>query len=119
MDSLLTLLQRLIPGSPLLVLVAFVVLVVAAQMARRLWGSVRRLGARVGALEQSRRLEQYRRYQLEATLLRDGLDLPPWPDSPQVDLVDRIDRTDEDDPAPMTTELPTQHFSRHRLRRSS
>lgn len=108
----------------LLVLLVAVVGALARWLAGSLWRSLRaaltRQGERIGALEHDvdglradARLEGIRRFQLEATLLRRGFDLPPWPDSPHVDVDE--DQADEDDPPPGTTWMPTQHFTRHHL----
>jgi hypothetical protein len=128
MDTLLTAVRQLMPGSPALFLATVVLLLLCGAAGKRLFGSVQRQGARIGRLEQLHvqavgraRLERVRRYQLEVALLREGVDLAPWPDSPTADDVDQDDDDPDDDrrPADPTSELATQHFSRNRLRRSS
>jgi hypothetical protein len=119
-DVVLSALRDVWPGSPGLLLLAVVLLLAAAQVGRRLFGSLQRQGERIGALEQGARATELRRYQVEATLLGLGVPLPPWPDGPHprdvVDQVDRDQRPDEDDDL-ATTALATQHFSRHHLNR--
>lgn len=65
----------------------------------RVTASVRRIGERVGELEQLRRLDVVRRYQLEATLRARGVPLPPWPDEDDDQLADLN-----------TAHLETQYF---------
>jgi hypothetical protein len=77
--------EQLTAGSPLAIGVALVW--VALNTRKALIGSMGRIGARVGRLEQGRiadqeaaRLERVRRWQLEAALIAVGTPIPPWPD---------------------------------------
>lgn len=79
--------EQLAGGSPLAAGVALVA--VALSTRRAVLASLSRFGRRLGALEQGRagdlevaRMERARRWQLEAVLLADGVQLPPWPDQP-------------------------------------
>lgn len=106
--------------SPWLVLVAGALLAAAAQVARRLFGSVARIGSRVGDLERLTDSERTRRQQVESVLLELGVPLPIWPGDPapvrELAVLRRRDRDrdrdDEDqgeaqpDPYPLTTERP-------------
>jgi hypothetical protein len=70
------------PDSPWLFVFAVAVLVAAAGIGRRLFASITRQGARIGALENLARSEQTRRRQVEAELTELGIPLPYWPDDP-------------------------------------
>lgn len=114
MDVVLSALRDVWPGSPGLLLVAVVVLLAAARVAQRVFASLQRQGTRIGALEQDARATELRRYQVEACLLARGIPLPPWPAGPHPrDVVDLVDDDEDLD----TTQLATQHFSRHHLSR--
>jgi hypothetical protein len=71
--------KLLAPDSPWLLVVAVLVLVAAAGIARRLFRSVAGIGARVGELERLTDSERTRRRQVEDLLLRLGIPLPYWP----------------------------------------
>lgn len=102
----------------------------AASLWRALRAGLTRQGERLGALEDKvaelradARIEGVRRFQLEATLLRAGFPLPPWPDSPDVDrdFLDRggipddfLDRGIPDDTRAAPSIPPLPEFPRHR-----
>lgn len=80
--------------------------------------STRPQGERVGRLEQRLGLEATRREEVEAILARMGVPIPDWPHN-EHPLPRPRPRVDDDlDDRPETTELPTQHFTEHRLRRT-
>lgn len=91
--------------SPWLLFVAAVLFAAAAAAARRIAGTLRRLGARVGTLEQRSQLERVRRYQLEAAVRREGIPLAPWPDDPPPEPLAPVDE-DQDDEDDLTRGLP-------------
>jgi hypothetical protein len=68
--------------SPVLVLLAVVLLAGAAAAYKRAAGSLQRIGGRVGELEQTVASEQTRRQQVEAVLIELGIPLPVWPADP-------------------------------------
>jgi hypothetical protein len=72
----------LAPDSPWILVLAVALLVAAAGIGRRLFASLQRIGARVGALERLTESEQTRRRQVEAELLECGVPLPLWPADP-------------------------------------
>lgn len=115
MDSLVSLVDQVIPGSPVLAITTAVLLLAAAWIARRVYGSMRRQGARVGKLEQTARLERSRRRQVEQSLREVGIPLPYWPDDPPELYLAGV-RTRDDDQAdeqaddPHTSHLETQYF---------
>lgn len=92
---------------------AVTLLGVVWRVAHNARASLQRQGARIGRLEQDRRAAELRRYQVEATLLRAGIELPPWPDGPHAPRDADAEPAWDDDPG--TTALPTQHFTRHHL----
>lgn len=104
--------KLLAPESPWLFVVAVVVLATAAQIGRRLFASVRRLGARIGELERVSESERTRRRQVEAELVSLGVPLSLWPEDPPAlrevasmrwRLADRDrERDDLDDDPPAT-----------------
>jgi hypothetical protein len=71
--------QLLVSDSPWLLVVAGLLLVAALFLARQLWASVRRLGARIGEMERVSESERTRRRQVEAVLQDEGIPLPYWP----------------------------------------
>jgi hypothetical protein len=111
--------KLLAPDSPWLLVVAVLVLVAAAGIARRLFRSVAGIGARVGELERLTDSERTRRRQVEDLLLRLGIPLPYWPpdgpgqpsrparaaardasspvDARRIDQDDELDQDDADD----------------------
>lgn len=126
MDSLVGLIDQVIPGSPVLAILTAVALLAAGWIARRAARSMQRQGARVGALEKGFRLERSRRRQVEQTLREHGIRLPYWPDDPpelylagaRPARVDDVEDDQDDELDGYTTELATQHFTRNRLRRT-
>lgn len=102
------------------VLLLTVVGILARWLAVSLWRALRagltRQGERIGDLETDvtelraeARLEAVRRWQLEAALLRVGLDLPRWPDSPDITPDDL-----EADTSVSRSMPPLPEFPRHR-----
>jgi hypothetical protein len=119
MDSLVSLIDQVIPGSPGLAIATAVLLLAAGWIARKAAASMRRQGARLGTVEKVVKLERARRRQVEQSLRERGIPLPYWPDDPPelylagprfVDDAQGDEQGDE-----FTTELATQHFTRHRL----
>lgn len=82
MDALVSLVDQVIPGSPVLAITTAVVLLAAGYIARRVARSMQRQGARVGTLEKLARLERSRRRQVEQCLREEGIPLPYWPEDP-------------------------------------
>jgi len=68
--------------SPWLVLFAGVLLALAGAVGRRLFGTLQRFGARLGALEGAVKLEATRRRQTEEVTRDHGIPLPYWPGDP-------------------------------------
>lgn len=68
--------------TPVILLLAGVLLLAAAWIGRRAFASQARQGRRLGVLEQRLRSETTRRRQVEQTLREQGLELPYWPDDP-------------------------------------
>lgn len=109
----------LAPESPWFLVLAVALLVAAANVARRLWSSVRRIGERVGGLETLTTAERTRRQQVECALLELGVPLPVWPDDPpnlrelsvlrrraaRAELREDLD-DEEPPPGPLTTAEP-------------
>jgi hypothetical protein len=86
--------------SPWLVLLAGVLLAGAGAVARRLTGSLGRIGARVGSLERIAASERTRRRQVEQALRDLGVPLPYWPpDGPPPDARPVRARADDEDQA--------------------
>ena len=117
MDSLVGLVDQVIPGSPVLAIATAVVLLAAGWIARRVARSMQRQGARVGALEQRLRSERIRRRQLEQCIRENGIRLPYWPDDPaELYVAYSVSGAREDDVPPPraagdgTAHLETQHF---------
>lgn len=111
------------PESPWLLVLTVALLAAAAGVARRLTGSLRRIGERAGELERVTESERTRRRQVEAELTALGVRLPYWPpDGPYQprpvtsasvadDGYDDEDPADDDDgwapaPAPETDVRP-------------
>jgi hypothetical protein len=127
MDSLVSLIDQVIPGSPGLAIATAVLLLACGWIARKAAASMRRQGARLGAVEKAVKLERTRRRQVEQCLRERGMPLPYWPDDPPQLYApysgpgpwpqDGIPLPYEDDDQgdEFTTELATQHFTRHRL----
>lgn len=92
------------------VVLSFVARAVLARVA-----SARRQGSRIGRLEAAFATEVIRRRQLEHSLREAGADVPWWPGDP--DHLPPRD-VDEDQVDADTYQLPTQDFTRHRLRRN-
>lgn len=111
--------------TPLIVLIAGGLLLVAGWIGGRVFRSLQRQGARIGRLEQTLRSERARRRQLEQCLRERGIPLPYWTDDPpELYLAGRFDRRDVDedqgDGEPGTYHLETQHFvPPHPSRRTS
>lgn len=68
--------------TPIVVIVAGVLIAAAGWIGGRAFRSVRRQGARVGAVERKVSLEQTRRRQVEQLLRELRVPLPYWPDDP-------------------------------------
>jgi hypothetical protein len=68
--------------TPLIVVVAGVILLAAGWIARKAFASQQRQGRRIGAVEKLLRSERTRRRQLEQTLREHGIRLSYWPDDP-------------------------------------
>lgn len=121
MDSLVGLVDQVIPGSPLLAVITGVILVVAGWIARRVAASMRRQGVRVGALERAVKSERNRRRQVEQCLREHGIRLPYWPDDPAELYApysgpgpwpeDGFPLPREPDDEPATNHLETQYFT--------
>lgn len=78
--SVADLLGKVVDGdTPWPLFLALVLFVGVLELARRLFGSLRRFGSRLGTVEAALRLEVTRRRQVEAALEDDGLRLPYWP----------------------------------------
>jgi hypothetical protein len=73
MDSLVSLVDQVIPGSPLLAIITAVLLLAAGWIARKAAASMRRQGARLGTVEKVVKLERARRRQVEQCLREDGI----------------------------------------------
>lgn len=71
--------RLLAPDSPWILFVAGLLVLGAAGIGRRLFGSLQRQGARIGRLERELDSEQTRRRQVEAELEAEGIPLPWWP----------------------------------------
>jgi hypothetical protein len=125
MDSLVSLVDQVIPGSPALAILTAVLLLAAGWIARKAAASMRRQGARLGAVEKVVRLERSRRRQVEQCLRERGIPLPYNPeDPPELYLAgpryvdDDQDHDDEEfapEADPHTARVDTPAFSRHRL----
>lgn len=126
MDALVGLVDQVIPGSPTLAIATAVIFIAAGWIARRVAASIRRQGARLGAVERSLKSERNRRRQVEQCLREHGIRLPYWPDDPAELYAaysgpgpwpeDGVPLPRADD-EPATNHLQTQYFSRHALRK--
>lgn len=86
------------PGSgPGLLAVAVALLWQISASAKRGFGSVTRLGRRIGALERQRNEDRLLLWQLRQLLAAEEVPVPPWP-APAEDVDDQAD-VDEDEPA--------------------
>jgi hypothetical protein len=112
--------------TPLVVIVAGVILLAAAWIGGRVFRSMQRQGGRIGKLEQAARSERIRRRQLEQCLRERGIRLPYWPDDPpELYAVQQlhVDDVDEDQADDMREHFPQTRgyssdelaaFTRHR-----
>lgn len=113
MDSLVGLVDQVIPGSPVLAIATAVILLAAGWIARAARSSMRRQGTRVGTLERAVKSERNRRRQTEQCLREHGIRLPYWPDDPAelYAAYSGVPLLHEDDEAPKTNRLETQYFT--------
>lgn len=109
--------------TPLLVVIATGLLGIAGFIGKRAAASMQRQGARLGRLEILVEAEQTRRRQLEECLRSEGFRLPYWPGDPAAlyrpPPPRYVDEEDQAPAAPETDWMPTQDFSRHRIRGTS
>jgi hypothetical protein len=129
MDSLVSLVDQVIPGSPLLAIITAVLLLAAGWIARKAAASMRRQGARLGTVEKVVKLERARRRQVEQCLREDGIPLPYWPDDPpelylagprsRRDVDDQDDRDGEPETAFARTIPPLPDMGQHHRRSSA
>ena len=103
------------PGSgPGLLAVAVALLWQISASAKRGFGSVTRLGRRIGALERAAAADRLLLWQLRQLLAAEDVSVPPWP-APAVDVDE--DPADEDDPAATRVAVPAIPPLPDRLRR--
>jgi hypothetical protein len=122
MPDALDVLHALNGPSGQLLPMAVVLLWTISSAAKRGFSSVKRLGERVGRLEQAANTERTRRRQLERVLAECDVYVPPWPDEddddeplpqPRRRPVAGFPTADEAEPSaePGTTALPAEYYS--------
>ena len=104
------------PASAGLLAVAVALLWQISASAKRGFGSVARLGKRIGALERQRHEDRLLMWQMRQLLVAEEVAVPPWPPAPVLD-VDEDDRADDDDPLTRVA-VPSIPPLPDRLRRS-
>jgi hypothetical protein len=95
--------------TPLVLLLAAILLAAAGWIGVRVFRSLQRQGARIGGLEKSLREERIRRRQTEQCVREAGIDLPYWPGDPaELHAITAARRAPTYDPLPYDDALTAE-----------